>query len=321
MAYFLRIQGKTFGPLNQSEMLQLKQKGRLKPFHDVSIDQVEWFAASSYAELFSQAVAPSNDVAVFTADVVPVSTSNQVFSSSEIPKIHNPTDSFYADLSLACMMTAIALTMHFINIQLQFFTLSFSLHLNNNLNPDQVILVVITIFSLLVMYGLFIVGCVFFIKAANKLRCSSYGISTLILIGLTLVFFMASSITFSSGKTLEAVRIGTILSIVGSSTYYSALAVLSFLYNMAFKKINRPGLAYSSHLLGFALIGSLFAFGLGSFIYALMLNREGEFNAIFYISTVTTVEILVFFQILSVWFLYHTFALRFYLTRILTGHS
>ena len=74
MAYYLRIQGKTFGPLNHPEMLQLKQKGKLKPFHDVSTDQVDWFSASTYSELFPQAMAQSNDVPLgaFQADVSPV---------------------------------------------------------------------------------------------------------------------------------------------------------------------------------------------------------------------------------------------------------
>lgn len=54
MNYFIRIQGKTFGPFGLKEMLQLKQRGKLKAYHEVSLDQIEWSAAEIFSELFPE---------------------------------------------------------------------------------------------------------------------------------------------------------------------------------------------------------------------------------------------------------------------------
>lgn len=324
MPYYLRIQGKTFGPLNQPEMLQLKQKGRLKPFHDVSTDQVDWFSASTYAELFPQTMVQSNDVPLvaYQADVSPVFPDKN-YNSAPPPNNGNGGGSFgqIGDLVLATMMTAIAGIMHFVNIQLQFGTITFSLPFQNNMDSDHVILVVITIFSLLVMFGLFIVGAVFFMKASHALRSSGFAISFLILMVLALVFFLASAVTFSAGKTFDTLRVGVILSILGSISYYSAFAVLTFLYNRAFETINRPGMAYSSHLLGFSLMGSIFLFSLGSFVNAFMMNPLNDMAKVYWVSSLITLEALGILQVFLVWFLYHTISLRFYLNRILTGKA
>lgn len=324
MAYYLRIQGKTFGPLNHPEMLQLKQKGKLKPFHDVSTDQVDWFSASTYSELFPQAMVPSNDVPLgaFQADVSPVFPDKNY---SQAPPIDNGNAagafSQIGDLAIATMMTAIAGIMHFVNIQLQFSTVTFSLPFQNNIDNDHVILVVITIFSLLVMFGLLIVGGVFFMKASQALRSSGFAISFLILMVLALVFFLASAVTFSAGKTFDTLRVGFILSILGSISYYSAFAVITFLYNRAFEIINRPGMAYSSHLLGFALMGVIFLFSLSSFVNAFMMNPLNDMAKVYWVSSLITLEMLGLLQVFLVWFLYHTFSLRFYLNRIITGKA
>lgn len=324
MAYYLRIQGKTFGPLNHPEMLQLKQKGKLKPFHEVSTDQVDWFSASTYAELFPQSMAQSNDVplSVYQADVSPV-VSEKNYNSAAPSNPDNSGGSFsqVGDLALASMMTAIAAIMHFVNIQLQFGTITFSLPFQNNMDSDHVILVVITIFSLLVMFGLFIVGAVFFMKASHALRSSGFAISFLILMVLALIFFLASAVTFSAGKTFDTLRVGFILSILGSISYYSAFAVLTFLYNRAFEIINRPGMAYSSHLLAFALMGAIFLFSLSSFVNAFMMNPINDMAKVYWVSSLITLEMLGVLQIFLIWFLYHTFSLRFYLNRILTGKA
>jgi hypothetical protein len=323
MAYYLRIQGKTFGPLNHPEMLQLKQKGKLKPFHEVSTDQVDWFSASTYAELFPQATVQSNDVpiGVYQVDVSPVVPDKNYNPAP--PNNGNSGGAFahIGDLALATMMTAIAVIMHFVNIQLQFGTITFSLPFQNNMDTDHVILVVITVFSLLVMFGLFIVGAVFFMKASQTLYSSGFAISFLILMVLALIFFLASAVTFSAGKTPDTLRVGFILSILGSISYYSAFAVITFLYNRAFETINRPGLAYSSHLLAFALVGAIFLFSLSSFVNAFMMNSHNDMAKVYWVSSVIALEMLGLLQIFLVWFLYHTFALRFYLTRILTGKA
>jgi len=323
MAYFLRIQGKTFGPLNQSEMMQLKQKGRLKPFHDVSTDQIEWFAASSYTELYPQSIGQPMEepIGVYPVDVSPVVPDKNY--NPPPPNAVNNRRSFaqMGDLALASMMMAIAGIMHFVNIQLQFGTISLSLPFQNNMDSDHVILVVITIFSLLVMFGLFIVGAVFFMKASHALRSSGFAISFLILMVLALIFFLASAVTFSAGKTFDTLRVGFILSILGSISYYSAFAVLSFLYNRAFEIINRPGMAYSSHLLAFALMGVIFLFSLSSFVNTFMMNPLNDLAKVYWVSSLITLEMLAILQIFLVWFLYHTFSLRFFLNRIIAGHS
>lgn len=327
MAYYLRIQGKTFGPLNQPEMLQLKQKGRLKPFHDVSTDQVEWFTASSYAELYPQTTSQSIGqpmevpLGVYPVDVSPVVAEKNY--NPPPPNEGNNGRSFVqmGHLALASIMISIAGIMHFVNIQLQFGTISLSMPFQNNIDSDHVILVVITIFSLLVMFGLFIVGAVFFMKASHALRSSGFAISFLILMVLALVFFLASAVTFSAGKTFDTLRVGFILSILGSVSYYSAFAVLSFLYNRAFEIINRPGLAYSSHLLAFALMGAIFLFSLSSFVNAFMMNPLNDMAKVYWVSSLITLEMLGILQIFLVWFLYQTFSLRFFLNRILAGHS
>jgi len=122
MAYYLRIQGKTFGPLNHPEMLQLKQKGKLKPFHEVSTDQVDWFSASTYAELYPQAMVQSNDVpiGVYQVDVSPVIPDKNYNPAPPNNGNSGGSSTHIGDLALASMMTAIAVIMHFVNIQLQF---------------------------------------------------------------------------------------------------------------------------------------------------------------------------------------------------------
>ncbi len=322
MAYYLRIQGKTFGPLNHPEMLQLKQKGKLKPFHEVSTDQVDWFSASTYAELYPQAMVQSNDVpiGVYQVDVSPVIPDKNYNPAPPNNGNSGGSSTHIGDLALASMMTAIAVIMHFVNIQLQF-SLAPSLPFKIEMDSDHVILVVITVFSLLVMFGLFIVGAVFFMKASQTLRSSGFAISFLILMVLALVFFLASAVTFSVGKTFDTFRVGVILFILGLITYYSAFTVITFLYNRAFEIINRPGLAYSSHLLAFALMGTIFLFSLSSFVNAFMMNALNDMAKVYWVSSVIALEMLGILQVFLVWFLYHTFALRFYLTRILTGKA
>ena len=50
--YYVRLKGKVLGPFSMEQLVQLKQQGRLSPFHEVSDDRKTWTVASSIAGLF-----------------------------------------------------------------------------------------------------------------------------------------------------------------------------------------------------------------------------------------------------------------------------
>ncbi len=62
-------------------------------------------------------------------------------------------------------------------------------------------------------------------------------------------------------------------------------------------------------------------FSLSSFVNAFMMNPVNDMAKVYWVSSVIALEMLGILQVFLVWFLYHTFALRFYLTRILTGKA
>jgi len=116
MNYFIRIQGKTFGPLGLHEMLQLKQRGKLKPFHEVSLNQVDWASASEFAELFPPIQAPTysppdTGLPEFVAEVVPNHESQappQTFTS-----VSDNNPSHLKDLHFATLLMAVGILLHF----------------------------------------------------------------------------------------------------------------------------------------------------------------------------------------------------------------
>jgi len=69
------------------------------------------------------------------------------------------------------------------------------------------------------------------------------------------------------------------------------------------------------------LMGTIFLFSLSSFVNAFMMNALNDMAKVYWVSSVIALEMLGILQVFLVWFLYHTFALRFYLTRILTGKA
>jgi len=59
-SYFVRIQGRVLGPLATEKLLELKNNGQLHKFHEISVDQVKWYPASQFADLFpAGAAAPA----------------------------------------------------------------------------------------------------------------------------------------------------------------------------------------------------------------------------------------------------------------------
>jgi len=51
------------------------------------------------------------------------------------------------------------------------------------------------------------------------------------------------------------------------------------------------------------------------------MNSHNDMAKVYRVSSVIALEMLGLLQIFLVWFLYHTFSLRFYLSRILTGKA
>src|SRR5262249_60082914 len=57
--FFIRSSGQIRGPFTRDQILDLRNRSRLQPFHEVSSDRISWAIASSLPEIFpSQAPAP-----------------------------------------------------------------------------------------------------------------------------------------------------------------------------------------------------------------------------------------------------------------------
>jgi len=323
MNYFIRIQGKTFGPLGLHEMLQLKQRGKLKPFHEVSLNQVDWASASEFAELFPPIQAPTyappdTGLPEFVAEVVPnheTLASPQTFTS-----VSDNNPSHLKDLHFATLLMAVGILLHFLAFQFQLFSSIQAIPNLFQLTEDRIVVIVITIFALLIMFSLFIISNVFILKASSGIKSKGIATSSLILTVLALIFFLSSSVVETTGKTIEARRIGLILGVIGSVCYHTSFAILSFLFGNAFLAIRKDGQSYACNLQGAAWVIIIFIFSLASFVISFLTGQVEIQSAVFVIAGLITVEMLLAFQILLVWFLYQTFALRFYLRKSLIGN-
>lgn len=322
MTYFIRIQGKTFGPLGINDMQQLKQRGKLKGFHEVSQNQLDWTSASDYPELFppvQSSISYANPEPVPVAYAAePVPEEPEQIKPGKAPRGPRP---HHRDLYFASLLMAVGLIIHFLGIQFQMYYLMESLPFGNRAREDRIILVVVTIFLLLIMFGLFLISTILCLKAGTAFQAKGLGLTSVILIVLSLIFFLSSSVTLSTGKTLDTVRIGLILGTLGSITYYASFTVLSFLYHQAFLELGRDGHAYACHLMAFAWIGVLFIFSMAAFIFSFMMGPQLEPNMILPIAITSALESLGGLQLLMFWFLFQTFALRFYLRKSLQGQG
>jgi len=50
--YFVRLRGKVMGPFGDAQLVSLRDRGQLKPFHEVSTDKVLWVPASTLTTIF-----------------------------------------------------------------------------------------------------------------------------------------------------------------------------------------------------------------------------------------------------------------------------
>lgn len=320
MNYFIRIQGKTFGPLGLNEMLQLKQRGKLKPFHEVSLNQVDWASASEFPELFPPVQTPTYSppnasLPEFVAEVVPNPESSAI--PLPVSRSSDTNPSHLRDLHFATLLMAIGILLHFLAFQFQMFSTIQAIPNLLQLTEDRIVLIVITIFALLTMFSLFIISNVFILRASTGIKSKGFATSSIILTVLALVFFLSSSVVETTGKTIETRRIGLILGVIGSVSYYTSFAILSFLFGNAFMAIRKDGQSYACNLLGAGWVIILFIFSLTSFVFS-FLTIQVEFQSpVFAIAGLITVEMLLALQILLVWFLYQTLALRFYLRKSL----
>jgi hypothetical protein len=56
--YFIRLSGQIRGPFNWSQLVDLRNRGRLQGFHEISADRVNWVEAGTLAELFPPRAPP-----------------------------------------------------------------------------------------------------------------------------------------------------------------------------------------------------------------------------------------------------------------------
>lgn len=56
--YYVRMNGKMLGPFGLAQLQSFRDKGRLRPEHELSTDREAWFAAGRIPELFAPAEAP-----------------------------------------------------------------------------------------------------------------------------------------------------------------------------------------------------------------------------------------------------------------------
>jgi len=63
--YYIRMQGRVVGPLSSDKLHEMKSRGQLHKFHEISIDRFKWHPASEFADLFpNDAKAKSGPVVV-----------------------------------------------------------------------------------------------------------------------------------------------------------------------------------------------------------------------------------------------------------------
>lgn len=65
--HFVRISGKILGPFDVTQLRSLKDRGRLRPEHEVSLNRQNWMPASQLSGLFSEASAQKSP---FTSEMV-----------------------------------------------------------------------------------------------------------------------------------------------------------------------------------------------------------------------------------------------------------
>ncbi|MDR2170303.1 MAG: GYF domain-containing protein [Planctomycetaceae bacterium] len=56
MAYYIRIHGKAFGPFDESELQEMKSKGKLNRNSEISVNKVDWQQALEFNFLFSDPI-------------------------------------------------------------------------------------------------------------------------------------------------------------------------------------------------------------------------------------------------------------------------
>lgn len=59
--YFVRIRGKILGPFSMAQLIGLRERGQLQPFHEVSVDRYTWEPASTLTQVFPSSTAPAVD--------------------------------------------------------------------------------------------------------------------------------------------------------------------------------------------------------------------------------------------------------------------
>src|SRR5262245_18936765 len=52
--YYVRIQGRITGPFNQVHLQDMRAKGKLHKFHEISVDKTNWYSASEFVDLFPE---------------------------------------------------------------------------------------------------------------------------------------------------------------------------------------------------------------------------------------------------------------------------
>ena len=310
MSYFIRIQGKSFGPINLNEILQLKKHGKLKQFHEVSNDQGEWRPASDYPELYpSTAEIRPSAAAVYVAQPLSAPPSGAQYQHDP-----GPASRSYQEFYLASLFTAVGILIHFLVLHLQFYSGMPNL---GSSGGSRVIFAVLTILGLLLEFALLITGAAFFTRSAREIQSVGFGASALILFVVSLIIFLAASILFANATTIDSYRIGMLITGFASGVYYSGFITLTFLFHRAFISLGRDGHGYSVHLLGFALIGILFASIIAATVL-FMVKPDGETD-IFIMALVMALETLGLLQLLLVWFLFEALSLRFFLGKTLRG--
>jgi len=59
--YFVRIRGKILGPFSIGQLIALRERGQLQPYHEVSLDRYTWEPASTLTQVFSSSTVQTVD--------------------------------------------------------------------------------------------------------------------------------------------------------------------------------------------------------------------------------------------------------------------
>ena len=59
--HFVRIRGKILGPFSIGQLIALRERGQIQPFHEVSLDRYTWEPASTLTQVFQSGVFPAAD--------------------------------------------------------------------------------------------------------------------------------------------------------------------------------------------------------------------------------------------------------------------